>query len=189
MAKGYTASSAEILSWSRFAGLALQGATLRGDEDVNQELYGTKLVSKDILPTDRKAPADGRASFGFGPDGSDNGRQVRAACAYPPLTGCLTFGVHFIKNLQHPAFLLTSSGPGASVKRKLRNFGLVNRGIGRGEARIGNRGCAGDACVERAGEPYHCEQNEGHQQRVFDHVLALLVSEEAADDRFHDSIM
>jgi lipid-binding SYLF domain-containing protein len=57
--------SAEILSWSRskglFAGLALQGATLRGDEDVNQELYGTKLVSKDILLTERKAPAEARA--------------------------------------------------------------------------------------------------------------------------------
>jgi lipid-binding SYLF domain-containing protein len=54
--------SAEILSWSRskglFAGVALQGATLRGDEDVNQELYGTKLVSKDILLTQRKAPAE-----------------------------------------------------------------------------------------------------------------------------------
>ena len=57
--------SAEILSWSRskglFAGVALQGATLRGDEDVNQELYGTKLASKDILLTERKAPADARA--------------------------------------------------------------------------------------------------------------------------------
>jgi lipid-binding SYLF domain-containing protein len=54
--------SAEILSWSRskglFAGIALQGATLRGDEDANQELYGTKLVSKDILLTERKAPAE-----------------------------------------------------------------------------------------------------------------------------------
>jgi SH3 domain-containing YSC84-like protein 1 len=57
--------SAEILSWSRskglFAGVALQGATLRGDEDVNQELYGTKLASKDILLTERKGPAEARA--------------------------------------------------------------------------------------------------------------------------------
>jgi lipid-binding SYLF domain-containing protein len=54
--------SAEILSWSRskglFAGVALQGATLRGDEDVNQQLYGTKLVIKDILLTERKAPVE-----------------------------------------------------------------------------------------------------------------------------------
>jgi lipid-binding SYLF domain-containing protein len=57
--------SAEILSWSRskglFAGVALQGATLRGDEDVNNELYGTKLRSKDILLTERQAPAEASA--------------------------------------------------------------------------------------------------------------------------------
>jgi lipid-binding SYLF domain-containing protein len=54
--------TAEILSWSRskglFAGLALQGATLRGDEDVNNELYGAKLANKDILLTARKVPAE-----------------------------------------------------------------------------------------------------------------------------------
>jgi len=53
--------SAEILSWSRskglFAGIALQGATLRADTDVNQELYGSKLHSKDILAGDHPAPA------------------------------------------------------------------------------------------------------------------------------------
>ena len=56
--------SAEILSWSRskglFAGIALQGATLRPDQDVNQELYGSKLTSKDILMTDRKVPEEAR---------------------------------------------------------------------------------------------------------------------------------
>ena len=45
--------SAEILSWSRakglFAGIALQGATLRPDNDVDQELYGRKLTNKEIL--------------------------------------------------------------------------------------------------------------------------------------------
>lgn len=53
--------SADILSWSRskglFAGIALTGATLRNDVDENQELYGARLHSKDILLTDRKAPA------------------------------------------------------------------------------------------------------------------------------------
>ena len=53
--------SAEILSWSRskglFAGIALQGATLRPDQDVNRELYGTKLTSKDILMTGRSIPS------------------------------------------------------------------------------------------------------------------------------------
>jgi len=45
--------SAEILSWSRskglFAGIALTGATLRPDNDVNQEMYGSKMAAKDIL--------------------------------------------------------------------------------------------------------------------------------------------
>ena len=53
--------SAEILSWSRskglFAGIALQGATLRPDVDVNQELYGAKLTNKEILTGDVKSPA------------------------------------------------------------------------------------------------------------------------------------
>jgi len=53
--------SAEILSWSRskglFAGIALEGATMRNDLDENQELYGQKLSNKDILMTNRKAPA------------------------------------------------------------------------------------------------------------------------------------
>jgi len=52
--------SAEILSWSRskglFAGIALQGATLRPDNDVNQELYGAKLTNKEILMGDQHAP-------------------------------------------------------------------------------------------------------------------------------------
>jgi hypothetical protein len=56
--------SAEILSWSRskglFAGIALQGATLRPDQDVNKELYGSKLTSKDILMTDRKVPEEAK---------------------------------------------------------------------------------------------------------------------------------
>jgi lipid-binding SYLF domain-containing protein len=52
---------AEILSWSRsrgaFAGLALEGATLRNDIDENEELYGKRLENKDILMTGLKAPA------------------------------------------------------------------------------------------------------------------------------------
>ena len=53
--------SAEILSWSRakglFAGIALQGATLRPDNDVNQELYGKKLTNKEILTGGVAPPA------------------------------------------------------------------------------------------------------------------------------------
>jgi lipid-binding SYLF domain-containing protein len=44
---------ADILSWSRsqglFAGLALQGATLRQDLDDNATLYGKKLENKNIV--------------------------------------------------------------------------------------------------------------------------------------------
>jgi lipid-binding SYLF domain-containing protein len=52
--------SAEILSWSRskglFAGIALHGATLRPDNDVNEELYGTKLTNVEILKGGQKTP-------------------------------------------------------------------------------------------------------------------------------------
>lgn len=53
--------SAEILSWSRskglFAGIALQGATLRPDNDMNQDLYGAKLTNSEILNGNQPAPA------------------------------------------------------------------------------------------------------------------------------------
>lgn len=45
--------TAEILSWSRsrglFAGVSLQGATLRQDLDVNQRLYGKRLENRQII--------------------------------------------------------------------------------------------------------------------------------------------
>jgi lipid-binding SYLF domain-containing protein len=51
---------AEILSWSRsqglFAGLALQGATLRQDLDDNATLYGRKLENRDIVTTSVRTP-------------------------------------------------------------------------------------------------------------------------------------
>src|SRR3954466_3948354 len=51
---------AEILSWSRsqglFAGLALEGATLRQDLDDNATLYGRKLENREIVTTDVRAP-------------------------------------------------------------------------------------------------------------------------------------
>ena len=44
---------ADILSWSRsqglFAGISLQGATLRQDLDDNATLYGKKLENRDIV--------------------------------------------------------------------------------------------------------------------------------------------
>jgi lipid-binding SYLF domain-containing protein len=54
---------AEILSWSRtqgvFAGLALEGATLRQDLDDNNTLYGKKLENRDIVTSGRAAPKSG----------------------------------------------------------------------------------------------------------------------------------
>src|SRR5205085_2224121 len=51
---------AEILSWSRsqglFAGLALEGATLRQDLDDNATLYGSKLENRDIVTHEKRAP-------------------------------------------------------------------------------------------------------------------------------------
>lgn len=53
--------TADILSWSRakglFAGISLEGATLRNDLDANRELYGRPLHSKDILMTEMRPPA------------------------------------------------------------------------------------------------------------------------------------
>jgi lipid-binding SYLF domain-containing protein len=47
--------TAEILSWSRsrglFAGVSLQGATLREDLDDNRQLYGEPLKNADIIRT------------------------------------------------------------------------------------------------------------------------------------------
>ncbi len=51
---------AEILSWSRsqglFAGLALEGATLRQDLDDNAQLYGKKLENREIVTTAVRTP-------------------------------------------------------------------------------------------------------------------------------------
>jgi SH3 domain-containing YSC84-like protein 1 len=56
---------AEILSWSRsrglFAGVALQGATLRNDDEGNNELYGKNLTSKEILTSDVTPPSDAQS--------------------------------------------------------------------------------------------------------------------------------
>ena len=52
--------TAEILSWSRsrglFAGISLDGATLRNDLDENQAMYGQRWTSKQILGSGAKAP-------------------------------------------------------------------------------------------------------------------------------------
>ena len=52
---------AEMLSYSRsrglFAGISLEGATLRPDEDTNRELYSRNATNREILTGDVKTPA------------------------------------------------------------------------------------------------------------------------------------
>jgi lipid-binding SYLF domain-containing protein len=51
---------AEMLSYSRsrgvFAGISLQGATLRQDDDADAELYGKKMTNREILTGEVMAP-------------------------------------------------------------------------------------------------------------------------------------
>jgi SH3 domain-containing YSC84-like protein 1 len=60
---------AEILSWSRsqglFAGIALEGATLREDLDDNAALYGSKLENRAIVTDGRAAPESGLRLIGL----------------------------------------------------------------------------------------------------------------------------
>ena len=51
---------AEMLSYSRsrglFAGISLEGATLRPDEETSRELYGRAATNREILTGDFKTP-------------------------------------------------------------------------------------------------------------------------------------
>jgi lipid-binding SYLF domain-containing protein len=51
---------AEILSWSRtrgvFGGIALQGATLRDDREVDEILYGASVNRREVLKGNTAAP-------------------------------------------------------------------------------------------------------------------------------------
>jgi len=51
---------AEILSWSRsrgvFAGVSLDGASLRADNDDNEALYGYRVKQQEVLHGHVKAP-------------------------------------------------------------------------------------------------------------------------------------
>lgn len=53
--------NAEILAWSRskglFAGISLNGATLRQDVDRNAELYGRKMNNREVLMGSEPVPA------------------------------------------------------------------------------------------------------------------------------------
>jgi lipid-binding SYLF domain-containing protein len=60
---------AEILSWSRsrgvFAGISLQGATLRQDLDDNGVIYGKKLTNKEIVQTGVGVPKTAQPLIGL----------------------------------------------------------------------------------------------------------------------------
>jgi lipid-binding SYLF domain-containing protein len=56
---------AEILSYSRsrglFAGISLEGSTLRPDDDANADVYGRKITAKEIVLGNKiVVPASGR---------------------------------------------------------------------------------------------------------------------------------
>src|SRR6478609_4879614 len=62
--------SAEILSYSRnkglFAGVSLEGSTLRSDGSANEKLYGSKLSARDIIRGGKvKAPASAAELIGL----------------------------------------------------------------------------------------------------------------------------
>ncbi len=65
-AKTDAAMTAEILSYSRsrgvFAGIALEGGTLREDDSANKDLYGKEMTNRTILTGGVPAPASA-ASF------------------------------------------------------------------------------------------------------------------------------
>jgi lipid-binding SYLF domain-containing protein len=65
-AKTDASMNAEILSYSRsrgvFAGIALEGGTLREDDDANKDLYGKVMTNRTILTGGVPAPASA-ASF------------------------------------------------------------------------------------------------------------------------------
>ena len=75
--KGRTAAAdtdafmrAEILTYSRarglFAGISLEGSTLRQDGSANQKLYGRKLTAKEIVRQGKVGvPASGRELVGL----------------------------------------------------------------------------------------------------------------------------
>jgi SH3 domain-containing YSC84-like protein 1 len=53
--------TAEILTWSRsrgvFAGVSLQGATMRQDLGVNKDMYGSEMTNKDVIANNPRPPA------------------------------------------------------------------------------------------------------------------------------------
>jgi lipid-binding SYLF domain-containing protein len=71
--------NAEMLSYSRsrglFAGISLEGATLRPDEETNKELYGRNATNREILTGDFKTPrVAGKFEGALNRDSADRSR-------------------------------------------------------------------------------------------------------------------
>jgi lipid-binding SYLF domain-containing protein len=60
---------AELLTYSRarglFAGISLEGATLRPDDDWNKELYGQEMSNRDIVLGNTRPPASASRLLGI----------------------------------------------------------------------------------------------------------------------------
>ena len=75
---------AEILSYSRsrglFAGISLQGSTIRQDKNANAEIYGRKISARDIVLNNRVAiPASGRHLVGVLQKHASRNESARAS--------------------------------------------------------------------------------------------------------------
>ena len=71
--------NAEMLSYSRsrglFAGISLEGATLRPDGETNRELYGRDATNREILIGDFKTPrVAGKFERALNQDSADRNR-------------------------------------------------------------------------------------------------------------------
>jgi lipid-binding SYLF domain-containing protein len=76
---------AEMLTWSRsrgaFAGISLNGATMRPDESVNKELYTQKMSNREILQGSMPPPPEARPLIAeldkYSPVSGDASRERR----------------------------------------------------------------------------------------------------------------
>jgi len=65
---------------------------------------------------------------------------------------------------------------------------LAGRGVGRGEPRIGGCPNTGDATTGADEQRGGSQTHESQKQRIFDQVLALFISNEILQQRFHDGL-
>jgi lipid-binding SYLF domain-containing protein len=97
---------AEILSWSRsrglFAGLSLEGSTLRPDESENEKLYGRKISNQRILEGDLPVPPAARPLIAelnrysnAGEQGGDHGRHAEVGASLGEKGRVTLSNVHF----------------------------------------------------------------------------------------------